>query len=305
MFLNAFNSMLALFGCMLIGFIGARKGVFKEEMNVAFNKLLLNVTVPAMFISAMNIEMEQGVLEQGFISLISGFVYHFICVIIAFLTMKLFKIKYNYRAIWLFALTFANIAFLGFPLIKDIFGEEMLFHTTLFNISFNVLVFSLGVYMINYGNSEKISLKNIILQPAFIGVGIGLIIFISPWKLPEFLTKMLEMFGAVTPPLSMFVAGSTLAATSVIGALKNKTIYLFSVVKLIVIPVIIYFVGNLLISDSELVLMFMVLSATPSAVLTVILSKRYNSSGVLASEVVFVSTALSVITLPVMLKIFS
>lgn len=305
MFISALNSMLSLFACMLIGFVCVRKKLFQEEMNVAFNKLLLNITVPAMFISAMNVEMDSSLLKQGLISVIAGFVYHFICLLIAYVTMKGFRVKEDFKSIWLFALTFANISFLGFPLIKDVFGEEMLFHATLFNISFSVIVFSIGILIINVGNKTKITIKDIVMQPGFIAVIIGIIIFIIPWPLPTFISKVFSMFGAITAPLSMFVVGATLATTSVIKAFKNKWIYIFSFVKLLVIPVVIYFIANLVVKDADLVLMFMLLSATPSAVLTVILAKRYNSNEWLASEVVFITTAISVITLPLLLKIFS
>ncbi len=305
MFISALNSMLSLFTCMLVGFICVRKGIFKEEMNIAFNKLLLNITVPAMFISAMNVQMEQGLLKQGLISVVAGFIYHFICLLIAYLTMKGFKVKEDFKSIWLFALTFANISFLGFPLVKDVFGEDMLFHATLFNISFSVIVFSIGVLIINVGNKTNITLKDIITQPGFVAVIIGIVIFLIPWPLPTFISKVFAMFGSITAPLSMFVVGATLATTSVINAFKNKWIYLFSFVKLIIIPIVIYFSASLLIKDEELVLMFMLLSATPSAVLTVILAKRYNSNEWLASEVIFITTAISVVTLPLLLKIFS
>lgn len=305
MFINALNSMIALFGCMLVGFICVRKKVFKQEMNLVFNKLLLNITIPAMFISAMNVEMSKELVRQGITSIVFGFVYHFICLLIGFVTLKVLKVKGKLKTIWIFALTFSNISFLGFPLIEDVFGSEMLFHATLFNISFNILAFSLGVYLLTFGAGEKVSVKNIVVQPAFIGVIIGMIIFVLPGTLPIAVDKMVSMFGAITPPLSMFVVGATLASTSVVKALLKIEIYIFSFIKLFIVPTVIYFVGNILIDDQELVLAFMMLAATPSAVLTVILAKRYNGNELLASEVVFVTTALSVITLPLMLQIFS
>ncbi|MFV0498794.1 MAG: AEC family transporter [Bacilli bacterium] len=303
MFLNALNSMLALFGCMLIGFFCVRKKIFDDDANVVLNKLMLNIAVPAMFISAMNVEMSPELIREGSITLIAGFVYHLICVALAFFTMKIFKIKSELKPIWLFGLTFANIAFLGFPVVKDIFGEQMLFHATLFNISFNILVFSVGIIIISYGSNEIITTKKILLQPAFIGSVLGITLFLLPVQLPIFIDKILTMFGDVTPPLSMFVVGATLAATSILETFKNKFMYLFSFVKLVIIPAITYMVSNVLINDSEIVLLITVLSATPSAVLTVILAKRYNRDSELASQIVFVSTTLSVVTIPMILII--
>ncbi len=297
MFVIALNSMLTLFVFMLVGYIGIKKTIFNEQTTATFNKLLLNITAPAMFISAMNITLEKGIIKPSIQAIIFGFVFHLLALLIAYVIVKFFKVKE--KAIWLFALTFANIGFLGFPLINDLFGSVALFYTSLINISFYVLIFSVGIIIMSIGTDNKLSLKRLIFNKAFIGTIIGLLVFLFPYNLPVFISKSVYMIGQITPPLSMIVVGSIFASTSILQAIKKPAIYILAVVKLIVIPVVVYFTFSLVIENQQLVQIFTVLSATPSAVLTVVLAKEYGNDDIYACEIVFVTTLLSVITLPV------
>lgn len=302
MFIVALNSMLALFISMLVGFVGFRKNLIDDSAVVAFNKLLLKITVPAMFISAMNIVLEKSMLKNAILSIAGGFIYHLIALLIAFVFVKMFKVKK--RAIWLFTLTFANISFLGFPLITDLFGEEALFYTSLINISFFFLVFSIGVLIISSGNKDEFTFKRVFTNYAFIATLFGIVLFLIPYTLPIFLSKSLSMIGNITPPLSMIVVGATLAKTNVANAFKKPELYLISFVKLIVIPAVIFIVASLLVSK-ELAVIFTILAATPSAVLGVVMSREYNNDYIFTSEVLFMTTTLSVITLPLIAYIIT
>lgn len=297
MFVIALNSMLALFACMLIGFIGVRKNLFDDNAINAFNKLLLNLTAPAMFISAMNVVFDKSLIRNIITATVGGFIFHLGILLVVFIFVKVFKIKI--KSVWLLTLTFANIGFMGFPLINDLFGETALFYTSLINISFFVLIFSVGVILLTYEKAGKMDLKKILMNKAFIGAIIGLIVFIIPYQLPEFLSKTISMFGSITPPLSMLLVGAIFAKANVVKALKNPQIYLISLVKLIIIPIIVFFVAKLLTSDKELVMIFTILSATPTAVLCAVLAKEHQNRELLVSEIVFVSTILSLITLPI------
>lgn len=295
MFIVALNSMLSLFVSMLVGFIGFRKNVIDDNSVNVFNKLLLNISVPAMFISAMNVVLNSSMLENALICIIGGFIFHFIALIIAIIFVKLFKIQK--KAIWLFTLTFANISFLGFPLISDLFGEEALFYTSLINISFFVLVFSVGVYIMSSTSKESFSIKRIFTNYAFIATMVGIVLFLIPYTLPTFLSKSFNMIGNITPPLSMIVVGATLAKTNVTNAFKKPELYFISIIKLIIIPVVVYVIASLFVSK-ELTIIFTILASTPSAVLGVVMAREYDNDYIFTSEVLFMTTTLSVISLP-------
>ncbi len=296
MFVIALNSMLTLFVFMLVGYICSKKNIFNSVTIENFNKLLLNVTAPAMFISAMNITIEKSILKPSVQSAIYGFAFHILALVIAFIVVKVFKVKA--KSIWLFTLTFANIGFLGFPLINDLFGTQALFFTSLINISFYVLIFSVGVVIMTLEVENNLSFKKLLFNKAFIGTLIGLVVFLIPYSLPVFISKSIYMIGQITPPLSMIVVGSIFASTSVISALKKPEIYALALIKLIVIPIAIYFSFSLLIDNKQLVQIFTILSATPSAVLGVVLAKEYKNNDIYVCEIVFVTTILSVVTLP-------
>ena len=97
----------------------------------------------------------------------------------------------------------------------------------------------------------------------------------------------------------MIVVGATLGNARLLDALKEKPVYLISLVRLVLIPAIVLFVLRFLTDDPVLLANCVILAACPSAVLVAILSLQYGTDAVYASKGILVTTALSMITLPV------
>lgn len=302
MFMISLNSMLTLFVFMLVGFICYKKHIFNDDTISSFNKLLLNITAPAMFIGAMNIQITERLLTPSVISIVGGFVFHLIPLFLSIILVKVSKTSHNLS--WMFTLTFANIGFLGFPLIKNLFDSQGLFFTSLINISFYVLIFSVGIVIMS-NNKQEFSFKDVLLNKAFIGTLIGLIVFLVPYKLPVFLSSSITSIGAITPPLSMIIVGSIFAKINIFDSFKTTSIYFIAFIKLILIPLIVYYVFGFFIDNNGLVKIFTILSATPSAVLGVVLAKEYQTDEEYVSKTVFLTTILSIITLPLITYIIT
>ena len=101
---------------------------------------------------------------------------------------------------------------MGFPIMKALFGNDAVFYTALFNILFNLEVFTLGVILINYGNDVKMKLnpKNL-LSPGVISSVIAIFIYFLEIPVPDVLANCCEMVGDMTTPLAMMIIGATLA----------------------------------------------------------------------------------------------
>ena len=52
-------------------------------------------------------------------------------------------------------MVFGNTGFIGFPVTAAVFGAEALIYTTVFNLAFNALVFTLGVWMLATDNKIR------------------------------------------------------------------------------------------------------------------------------------------------------
>ncbi len=314
MFAVALNSMLSLFLCMIVGFLGIRFKFLKKEMIPIFNNFLLNITFPAMMISILNIQLTNDILKITPSALALGLLYNIILWIIAIILIKIFRISKDKRSILTFSFIFTNVGFIGFPLIESVFGQQGLVYLSMFNIVFNILAFTFGVYILQENSNEKQSLKKILTTPIMISMWIGLILLFSqiPFphvfvsedlgatRLPYFISKALSMIGDITSPLAMIIVGATLAETNIKKVLLDIRLHTFSLFKLILAPLIVYFILRPFVNNDTLLTITVVLSGLPTATLSVILAEEFKLDYVLVSEIVFITTLYSVIITPLL-----
>ncbi|MGL5314737.1 MAG: AEC family transporter, partial [Peptostreptococcaceae bacterium] len=172
------------------------------------------------------------------------------------------------------------------------------FYTAIFNLPFNLLVMTIGVFILCRENDTYSFSPKALINPVIISVIIGLLLFVLNIKLPEFINKPLELLGNVTTPISMLVIGSMLCSSSAIECFTNKKLYIVTFVRLILLPLVIYFILRGVVSDKLLFSIPIVISAMPAASNTAILASEYKANEALASQAVFISTLFSIVTIP-------
>lgn len=104
--------------------------------------------------------------------------------------------------------------------------------------------------------------------------------------------------------LSMIVIGGILAEIRFRDVISKLTIY-YSFIRLILIPLLVLF-GCIIVKLPILVTaVATVLAGMPAGSTTAILAEKYNGDSKLAVEIVFLSTALSLITIPLLCLIIN
>jgi len=239
--------------------------------------------------------------NAGKIFLLSVFI-HLFSVIMGKLIFNNFK-QDTKKVLW-FVTIFSNCGFMGFPVMESIYGKIGVFYSSIYIIPFNIFVWTIG-QMIFTGAKDKKVIKKALINPGIISVFIGLLVFFTPWKMPQIATSVLNMMGSLTTPLSMIIIGSMLAATNIRDIFSEISVYYGSAVRLFLMPFI-FLILLRSIGISGIVLGVCVIStAMPAAANTVIFSEKFGGNSLLASKVVFLSTAISIITIPVCLLIIN
>lgn len=317
MFTLALNTMTSLFLCMLIGYYGAYRKIIDKSTIDKLNVILLNITYPLMLISIFNIALTKEILDNAFMVFFFGVLYQFALAIIGILFIKIVKFENDRDKIIKFMMVFTNTGFIGLPLIAAVMGSTGLLYASLLNIPFNILCFSYGVYILAPKGKLNVELKTILLSPSMIGIWIGIFLLLSQLivpgtfmvngvekRLPEVLDNTIEMVGSITAPLAMIIVGASLIETNVIRVLKNYKLHIFAIVKLLVAPILVYLVFGKFITDENLLLIITIFSGLPSATIGTILAMEFKLDYVYASEIVFISTLYSIITVPILFYIF-
>ncbi len=306
MFTLALTTMLSLFLCIGVGFFAAKKNIIDDQSLEHLNKFLINITLPFMMISILNINLTKEILETMPLAIFSGFLYNFILFISAITFVKLLRIDFKKKDIIIFSLIFTNIGFIGIPLIGNVLGQEGLLFTALLNIPFNILTFTLGVIILDPSEHKKINIKKIITQPAIIGIIIGLILLLSQVFtgfhsiVPNFLSDTIRAIGSITSPLAMIIVGVSLVDVNFKNLFLNFKLQIITIINLIIAPTIVYIILSLLLDNQTAIRICTIVAALPSATVLVSLAEVFKIDYKYASEVVFSSTLYSIITLPIL-----
>lgn len=296
-FKNIFTQVAVLFIIILVGYFVRKKGLLDESSTSKLSSLVMNIFLPAMIITAMQIQFDKEMIPKILSLLFVSMVMFGVSTIVAF-CLKFFIKSDSKLGIFQYSLVFSNSGFMGYPVVEAVLGKGAIFYAAIFNLPFNFLCFTLGVYFLSKGNSNaRFSIKSMI-NPSMIAVFIGLALFVTGTELPVFVNQPLELLGDVTTPISMIVIGSMLAGSSAMECFKRFDMYMLAILRLVAIPMLVFLVLRPFSFDSVVMAIPVVIAAMPSAANTAIMANEYGADVALASQAVFFTTLFSVVSIP-------
>lgn len=295
---NILDQVIVLFFIMIIGYFARKRNVINGETSKGLSHMLLSITLPALIIVSFNYSYSPDMLiKAGGIFLVSMIIHLALSII-----SKLIYRKYpkNVNSVLRFITIFSNCGFMGYPIIGSIYGKLGIFYTVIYNIPFNLLIFTLGIILFTDKRDPK-SLRRELLNPSLFSIFIGLIIFIFSIKLPYPVYKTLDLVGSTTTPLSMLVVGSMIAEVEFRNIFSGIEIYYGSLVRLVLTPILVLLILKGFGIRGMYLGIPVLISGMPAAANTVIMATKYGGDSVLASRCVFVSTILSAFTIPLII----
>lgn len=288
------------------GYLLVKTKVLKAQDSGVLSKILINVGMPALvFGSTLGLELT-GALAKSLIVIgaLSAAMHLLMYVTSGWLCGH--KENRKTRAMMRFCATFINSGFVGIPLATAVFPDnlEIIAYLTVANIVMNVMMFTLGTYLVS-GDKSAISIKNALLTPVVLAflAGIALNLLGVAKAVPEIVTFTNHLKGLVTP-LAMLVVGMKLAEVSLKRLLTSGRMYYVSLLRLVLYPVVgtvailllqrlpFFGIGN------NGVLGFFMAMAMPSASLAAVFADRYQSDTESAAFFTLGTTIVSVLTIP-------
>jgi predicted permease len=303
------SQILILAIVVLIGVIAAKLNVLTIDSKDMLSKVIFNISLPLMlFTSFLKLVATPRLLANSFTVLsVSGFVIFFM-LFAGWAATKIFNIKGREAAVFKAHSMFGNTIFLGFPLITALYGVEGLLYASMYQLVSTIIMWTAGVVILTRGDgrSWKKSIARV-LNPNTIATLLGLLFFIFSIKLPALVVKPLSELGSANTWLSMLYIGAMLVLADVGGLLGKKSLYIISINRLIIVPAILIslfavFAAISGIAQEKMVVSVIILEASmPCMASVVIMAKELGADDHLAVGNVFVSTIISILTLPMVL----
>lgn len=297
------EKMALLVMLLALGYLCARLKLVGPEFNKGLSKLVINVFLAGMILSSVinkKLEMTGGDVAFGLLMMTLSML---ICVGIGWLSPTLLRIKDGDKGMYRILAAFMNNGFVGFPLVAAVYGENAVFFASLSNIPFNLLLYTAGVMLLQKGDKNtKFSIKSVINVP-IVATLIAVVIFIFEIPMPKLVDDVADTLSAATVPLSMMCVGLSLGSVSLKEALMQPRLYGISLVRLLICPLAVWLVLRIFITNPVILGTIVILSACPSAIICTILGIQYGRDGVESSEAIFISTMLSMITIPLLISV--
>ncbi len=291
--------MAVLFILMGVGFICGKKGFIDDAFAKNMSWIVVNIATPGMILAAgMNDESTIRGESLAFGFLVAFLVYVFL-IAFSFLLIPLVRVPDEDKNVYRVMAIFSNIGFMGLPIIQAAYGSEAVLYGALFQFPYNFLMYTYGIAAMRGENPFKSaeSMKRV-LNVGVISSTLAIIIYISGIHMPSFISVSARHLSNLAAPLSMMVIGQSMIHMKPKELIGDIRLLIFSLIKLIAVPVIGVLLLRLFIKDTMMLSVCYIMLATPIGSMTAMLSAQYGGNYKLASKGVALSTIMSVVTIP-------
>lgn len=297
--------MIQLFLVISIGYILFKIKILDVDFNKKLTTLLLSVTTPALIVSSVLTTTDYLPIKDILFVFLVGIIIYIALPIIGFIIVKIMRVPMPQQGLYIFMTVFSNIGFMGFPVMKAIFGNDAIFYTAIFNMIFNLLVFTVGTGIMGYGTDRKTKINpKDLLSPGVVASLIALLIYFVQLKFPDVIVSTVTMIGDITTPMAMLIIGSTLANIPIKEVFGELRLYPYTLIKQVILPILAYPILSLFIKDSLILGVTLIMISMPVANTAVLFATEYDGDVSLAAKSVFMTTLLSIITIPLIVALF-
>ena len=243
--ITAMRQVLVLFLLMFAGFAGVKAGLIRMEGKKAFSDLLVNLICPCMILNSYFAEFQPEIFRN----LLWAYAVSLLLILTGLAVTMIFTKKFpvSERPIQRFACIYSNAAFMGFPLIQVMFGEEGLLYASAYVTVFNILLWTHGYMMLSKRGGEtagangggfRKTLKKLVTTPVLVSVALGLVIYLGQIPIPGVVAEPVKLISGMNTPMAMFITGMIIAESNLGKIIRNVQISAMILLRLILIPLV-------------------------------------------------------------------
>lgn len=313
--------MLVLFLFIVPGFVLRKCKLLPSSALPALSNILLYACQPALAVKAFCIDPIAPTIDVLLgIAWCIGLSCAGLFLVFGIAKLCFFRCKDRKRAdVYIFLSVFSNCGFIGVPFVDMLTDgdSEALIYMTCFNVAFNAIVWTIGVYLMTQ-NFKDINFRRAFLNPSSAAAIVALILFIFP-AINVFnmegiseLSLFVEDLSAMTAPLSMIIVGVRLAEIPFAELFNQKLLYPTAVVRLIAAPALMYLLGwlisltGVLAAYSPYVWIAPVIAMAMSPAASVVAyAERFGGECQTATRGFILLTLLSIFTIPVVIALLA
>jgi predicted permease len=264
--------------------------------------IVMDVCNPALILASLLSGNVTATHHDLLIAMVLGVAFYFGLVILGFIFPMIIRGGEDSR-FYNMMTVYTNVGFIGIPVARAILPENAILYVIICNVMYCLLFYTHGIVVMSNGK-EKINLKNV-LSPGTIMALLSLLVFWFDIKPPLIISNCISFIGNATVFLSMSLLGVGIARSDITKGLKNIRIWIYIAIRMILVPVLMFFVLRALKFDSVTILGLCLMAAMPIGNLPLIQSEKLGEDTELLSNAIAISTIVSILSITVLMSIFT
>ena len=295
--------MVILFIIVVLGYVLCKLGYMGAKFDQKLSSIVIDITCPALILSSvMGTEMPDRTLILPLLGI--GFLTYFILLIFGFWVPRLITKNRDNQGMIGFALMFANVGFIGYPIVASIFGPKAIFYAALLNMPNTFFIFTAGVMLVKGEYSIKSLNPKVLFSPAMIAAFAAALLVALNVRTPELIARPVTMMGGITVPAALMIIGSSMARLPLKEIIGSPVVYVSSFVRLAVVPLALYFLFKACGVSDIINNINTVVIAMPVASFGTMFCMKYGRDPSLMTEITFITTVGSILTIPLITLLF-
>lgn len=307
-FFITLTQLLILSSLFLLGYFIKKKNYITDAAAKGMSFILISISTPATIFSSLQIGYTPQRLKSGALMIFCYMLIMLVGFAISLLLAKVFMITGNEKKVWLTSGMMFNCFFIGAPITRALYGEMSMFYLCFGLLGWNLVTYTLclRIFTGKPENSGALgSLTTLLKTPAVIACIVSFVFFAFRLPLPGFILSTADYLGQMTIPLSALLLGVIASAASMKEIFSGKNVYIFSAIRLIIIPLASIPLFRLILSDVNAANTVIIGAAMPVATLIPIFAETYAGYGKEGTKYCLVSTILSLLSLPFISAVLS
>lgn len=296
------NQMLILFCFIFLGFFVCKIKIINEDFISRLTKLIIYVFMPSMILASVLQQTGPRDMKTLSVVALTAAGMYLLLPVVAYLVVVIFRMKPEYKGIYMFMTIYSNVGFMGFPVLDALYGATAVFYAAIFNVVFNVSAYTFGIALMHYKRkiaAAKFDWKNL-LNPGISLSVFAIFVYILNISFPKPIESALTSLGNMTTPLAMMVIGATLSTMKREDMVSDKKAYVYIFFRQFLLPLLLFPIIKLCVADELIRAVTFVILAMPVANSAVLFANLYQHDVKLATKGVFVSTLLSIVSIPLL-----
>lgn len=295
--------MVMLFTMVILGYAACKLGYMGDKFDKKLSSIVVDITCPLLVLSSvMGDEMPDRSLILPLVGV--GFLTYIILLVFGFWVPRFISKNHDDQGMIGFSLMFANVGFIGYPIVASIFGPKAVFYAALLNVPNTFFIFTAGVMLVKGEYSIRQFNPKVLLSPALIGAFIAALLVAFGVHTPEMIARPITMVGNITVPAALMIIGSSMARLPLREIIGSGKVYATSFLRLVIVPLSVYFLFRLCGVNTLINNINTVVIAMPVASFGIMFCMKYGRNPSLMTEATFITTLFSIITIPLITLLF-